>query len=354
MIAAWTVFFPHAQAQNLFSLPEDPFTSSAAQLKASKQRLAGTLTLEEFKVLSEGFIAGTALLNQTGDHLGSLTSLNNGTFFDISGGTSRYNTGSHVDLTSFSLLTGLSRQVKLAQGPMTIGAFFEYGDGEYDTFNLLDTPLLSPYFGNGSVHHYGGGLLGRVDFRNSGLYTEGSFRAGSMRNEFGSADLGGAGYDSSSPYLGMHLGLGSVQHISNKTSLDLYSKYFWMQQDSDTITLSSGDSVLFRDTNSHRLQLGGRVNNAVNSQLKTYWGAAWGQEFAGTVREAGGFFFGGPALKGGTVLGELGVTWKPMKNGGLFLDFGVQGYFGKREGFAAGLQLRWQRLGMPQRDCRTD
>ena len=332
LIAALAIFVMPAQAQGLFTLPDNP--------------------------LLTGYITGTALLNQTGDRLGTFTPLEDGTFFDVSGNKSRYNTGSHVDVTSVSLLTGMSRQVKLTRGQMTIGAFFEYGNGDYDTFNSLDATSPTQYSGGGNVHHVGGGVLGRMNFRHSGFYTEGSFRAGNLHNEFASIDLGtgATSYDASSPYLSTHFGIGGVHHISDTTSLDMYSKYFWSQHDSDTASLSSGESVLFHDTASQRLQIGGRMTNTVNSRLSTYWGAAWGQEFVGTARgSSSGFFFGGPTLKGGTAVGELGITWKPIKNVRLFIDVGLQGYMGKREGYGGGLQLRWQRGGGYSRSgCRAE
>ena len=52
-----------------------------------------------------------------------------------SGGSIRYSTGSHVDMNSVSLMTDLSYGVELKPGALTLGAFSEYGDGSYDSYN---------------------------------------------------------------------------------------------------------------------------------------------------------------------------------------------------------------------------
>jgi len=52
-----------------------------------------------------------------------------GTFGCISAGSMRYNTDSHVDTSSLSLLTGLSAGADLPPGRLPLGAFFEYGTG---------------------------------------------------------------------------------------------------------------------------------------------------------------------------------------------------------------------------------
>jgi hypothetical protein len=45
-------------------------------------------------------------------------------------------------------------------------------------------------------------------------------------------------------------------------------------------------------------------------------------------------------LKGGTGIGELGLTFTSAK--GISVDLGVQGYTGKREGVTGSLQLKFE------------
>ena len=63
-------------------------------------------------------------------------------------------------------------------------------------------------------------------------------------------------------------------------------------------------------------------------------------EFDGDARAAiYGHAIEVPSLRGSTGIGELGITLRPAKYRGLFVDLGAQGYFGKREGVTASLQI---------------
>ena len=87
-------------------------------------------------------------------------------FGALSGGSLRYNTGSHLDMNSLSLLTGLSWGIDLAPGRLTLGAFFEYGNGSYDTHNSFTN--AASVDGDGNAYYLGGGILARMDFVNIG------------------------------------------------------------------------------------------------------------------------------------------------------------------------------------------
>ena len=206
-----------------------------------------------------------------------------------------------------------------------------------------------------NASHLGGGVLGRLDFRNQ-FYTEGSLRAGGLRNSFNGGDLGAdAAFTSSTAYYGLHLGTGRVTRVSRWASLDLYGKYFWTHQPGDNVTLAGGDPVSFESVNSHRLRLGSRLTGdyagvpatspvpyigVPATSLAPYIGAAWEHELDGKARATThGFAIDAPSLSGSTGIGELGLLWKPRRN--LSLDFGVQGYIGQREGCTASLGAGW-------------
>jgi outer membrane autotransporter protein len=255
-------------------------------------------------------------------------------------------------MSSLSLLAGLSWGRDFTPGRLTLGAFFEYGNGSYDTYNSFSN--AASVHGDGDIYHIGGGVLGRMDFVPVGIlggpgrfYAEASVRAGGVHNEYSSSDLRDAlgrtaDYDSSSAYYGFHLGTGYVWNIMDKAALDLYGKYFWTRQEGDSVTLSTGDPVKFEDVDSSRLRLGGRFAYAVNEHVSPYVGAAWEHEFDGRARATtNGFDIDAPSLRGDTGIGELGVTLKPSQSLPLSFDLGVQGYTGKREGITGSLQLRY-------------
>lgn len=325
--------------------------------------LSRTSTTPGAKALSEGFLAGLGLVNQGADlaagqgmadamdaarRAGS-AGMGLGAFGLLSGGKLRYNTGSHVDMSSISLMTGLSFGLDLTPGYLTLGAFFEYGNGSYDTYNSFSN--AASVDGDGDIYYVGGGILGRMDFTNTGpghFYVEASGRGGKVHNEYDSSDLRDpsgrkADYDSSSAYFGFHLGTGYIWDISDAASLNIYGKYFWMRQKGDTVHLSTGDPVKFKDADSSRLRLGARFTYDINEYVSPYIGAAWEYEFNGKARAtAFGYSIKAPKLEGNTGIGELGLSLKPTQKLPLSFDLGVQGYVGKREGVTGSLQVRFE------------
>jgi hypothetical protein len=329
---------------------------------------------QQAKSLPEGFIAGSALLTTSADHLAGLgvteaveaaggatqgspkaaqtglsTGYGIGTFGSIAGGSINTNTGSHVDMTSLSLLAGLAVGTNLAPGRLTLAAFFEYGNGSYDTYNSFIN--AASIHSDGDIWHLGGGILGRLDALPTGpghMYIEGSLRAGGVHNDYRGGDLRdawgrSADYDSDAAYYGAHAGFGYLLHITQPASLDVYAKYFWTRQEGDDVTLSTGDRISFKAVDSHRLRLGGRFAYAVNDFVSPYAGAAYEHEFDGKARAtAYGYAIDTPSLKGDTGIGELGLVVKPSKGLPLSCDVGVQGYVGERQGVTGSLQIRYE------------
>jgi len=311
------------------------------------------------KALSEGFAAGAVLINEGADVLAGpgmanavATTAGIGPsvagFGALTGGAVEANTGSHVRMKSVSLLAGLAWGRDLTPGRLTLGVFMEYGNGNYDTFNSFANGNIR---GSGDVWHLGGGVLGRMDCSGTEIgnfYTEGSFRAGKVHNEYRNSDLtdgmgNSANFDSSTAYYGFHLGAGYIWHLSDKASLDTNAKYFWTRQQGDSVTLSTGDPVKFKDSDSSRTRLGSRFSYTLTDHFSPYIGAAWEHEFDGRARATSyGYSLPAPSMKGSTGIGELGFTFTPSENRHLSFDIGVQGYTGKREGVTGSLQMRWE------------
>ena len=126
------------------------------------------------QVFSDGFLAGGMLLNQTGDRIAG-SGLNNAVyaawrerncgwsvFGDVSGGWSSYRTGTNVDLNSLSALAGVSRCFSAPSNRMIGSLFVEYGNGSYESTRSFYN--AAPVRINGSLDHFGGGVLWRWDF----------------------------------------------------------------------------------------------------------------------------------------------------------------------------------------------
>ena len=339
----------------------DPTTR---RLNAVTAQVSPGRATDQSKALSEGFLGGLALNLQGADlvagrGMDSAVRASSGTddaerhgfagFGALSGGSLRYNTGSHLDMNSLSLLTGLAWGIDLAPGRLTLGAFFEYGNGSYDTHNSFTN--AASVDGDGNAYYLGGGILARMDFVNIGpgrFYAEASGRAGKTHNEYDSSDLRDAAgrkadYDSSSPYYGLHFGTGYVWNINDAATLDLYGKYFWTRQQGDSVGLSTGEHLSFDDINSSRLRFGGRFAYILNEHVAPYIGAAWEHEFDGKARaRTNGFDIDAPNLRGNTGIGELGLSLTPSADLPLTVDLGVQGYTGKREGVTGSLMVKWE------------
>lgn len=320
------------------------------------------------KVLSEGFIAGTILVAQGADAVAGPALAEAGKsvraatcarqnaegwsispFAAVSAGNVRHNTGSHVDMTSFSFVTGIAGGLEISPGFLTLGAFFEYGAGSYSTYNSFSK--ASAISGNGSASYLGGGLLGRMDFSGYGpghVYIETSGRAGRVRNGYDPEDLTdhkgqNAEYEADAPYYGFHAGLGYIWNLTEKMTVDIYGKYLLTHQRGKSARLATGEIVDFEPVTSSRLRLGGRYSYAVQKGLLPYIGAAWEHEFDGAAQASTrGYAFGAPSMKGGTGIGEIGLSAALTEKAPLYFDIGLQGYTGKREGVTGSLQIRFE------------
>ena len=321
---------------------------------------------EQAKALSEGFLGGMALAMQGADMVagagtsaavraaraGGAGGSGVAAFGTLAGGSMRYNTGSHVDVNSLNMLAGLALGADLAPGRLTVGAFFEYGNGAYNTYNSFSN--AASVKGDGNMWSVGGGVLARMDFVPFSatvpghFYAESSARMGKLHNKYDNGDLRDAAgraaeYESSTPYYSLHLGTGYIWNINEKASLDLYGKYFWTRQDSDSRTLSTGEALRFDAVDSQRTRLGGRFGYALNEYVAPYVGAAWEYEFDGKARATtNGIAIDSPSMKGSTGVGELGLTLTPTAGLPLSIDFGVQGFTGKKEGVSGNVQLKWE------------
>ena len=317
----------------------------------------GVRASPESKALAEGFLAGLSLLNQSADLAAGKgipnavsavedTEAGHGLagFGVVSGGWSRYNTGSHTDVSSLSLMTGLA----WGRDRLTLGSFLEYGNGSYDTYNSFAN--AASVKGDGNTHYLGGGVIGRMDFRGTGassFYAETVGRAGGIRNKYRNGYLRdpfglSASYDTSSAYYGAYAGLGYIRNFTAAASLELHAKYFWTRQNGGSVTLAAGDPVSFAAADSHRLRGGARFSYAVNDHVIPYAGVAYEHEFDGRAKATTyGYSIDKPSLGGGTGIGELGLMVKPRTARPLTIDLGVQGYIGKREGMSGSMRVRW-------------
>jgi outer membrane autotransporter protein len=192
--------------------------------------------------------------------------------------------------------------------------------------------------------------LGRFDFPNGGTYTEATLRTGRVKTDFHSADLRdaqgtSANYKSRATYYGVSLGLGHRLTLNDQSSLDLYGKVLWTHENGDSVRLATGDPVKFNAVDSQRVRLGAKLRSALDADktLSAYAGLAYEHEFDGEAKaKTHGYKIDAPKLKGDSGIVELGLTLNPINNKPLTLDFGVQGYAGKREGVTGSFRVNYR------------
>lgn len=310
-----------------FQQDGDIISYSIAAVQASSQT----------KTLTESRAAAAALVNQGADmvldSIGELSDSDGGvqTFAAVSGSNSRYETGSHVDVNGWNTIVGVGNK----KDNFAWGAFFENGDGNYSTF-------ANNMRGDGNAVYNGAGVMGRYN-EDNGMYYEASLHAGVLKNELNKVLVDNStgkayGYNIDTPYYGAHIGLGKVMTAGEGT-VDAYAKYIYTHYDSDTIDMN-GELFNMDSSDSNRLRLGLRYSQDSSDRLKLYCGAAWEYEFDGKANgNIQGYGIDEAGLKGGTIIGELGASYKASDK--WMLDASLKGYGGTREGFSGRVQVNY-------------
>ena len=286
-------------------------------------------------------------------------------FIMTGGSSSRYQTGSHVEIDGFNMIAGLAFGFNLEAGhKVTTGAFFEYGRGTYDTYNSFDR--FASVHGDGDSDYKGGGILARIEFAGTGLglvknlrpdetdglYADASLRFGQSDGKFTAGrnfgleeqvvDYHGS-YDSTANYFGGHVTGGYVFNFDDKRALDIYGRYLWTRMESDTVKIDQ-EKLHFDSATSSRIELGSRYSYQYNDWFKPYIGATYDYEFEGDVgAKAYEFNLHKPSLEGSTGIFEAGFKMNPLRNNkALTINVDGQGYVGARQGGGGGVKLKYE------------
>ncbi|MBQ3114216.1 MAG: autotransporter outer membrane beta-barrel domain-containing protein [Phascolarctobacterium sp.] len=298
---------------------------------------------DQVLVLGESRAAAVAFTNQGSElielGLNALTrdnSKDTKVFAAVYGNHSEYETGSHVNVNGWSGIVGIG---KTNANGLTVGAFFENGEGNYSTHNIFTDDYIR---GDGEACYNGGGLLVRKDNAN-GVYAEASLRAGNLQNELRNAVRNGqdlTGYDVDTFYYGAHIGIGKViPRGADGDSLDVYGKFIYTHHDGETFDIG-GTATKFDSVESERLRLGFRINEVQTNKLSMYYGAVWEYEFNGDAHDKiASFDLETPSLEGSTVIGEVGAHYKASEKWSL--DLSARAYTGQREGFSGSVQANY-------------
>ena len=291
------------------------------------------------KSLSEGYLAGAMLVSRGQDTL--VQEAFNKTelempgwhaFGAIKGGYNRYQSGSHINSKD---LTGIAG-VKFTNDAFTYGGFIEGGTSDYDTHNTY--AYTGKVKGDGDSKFYGFGALAKYQFTPY-FYIDGSLRYGKTTNKFNADAIQNlvtgqiANYDVNSNYYSAHLRLGNNIALNASDVLNLSATYLYSHVKGKNVIIA-GDPINFKSIDSNRLQLRALWERELNENSFFNAGIGYEYEFSGTAKATTYDFYDidEPTVKGGTALLDIGYSYIPESNNRVQLDFGVEGYYGKRRG----------------------
>ena len=309
-------------------------TDTTAEKMEVQEQTHNTVMSEE--VALEALGAGDDFIAAAEDGLGHASNVGAdgiASFATMGGGSIRQETGSHVDTRTWNAIIALGHKNEKEKCSFEYGAFFEYGRGNYTTYN-------GDQRGDGSTYYTGGGLLAKWQ-KKDGIYVEGSLRAGNVhddaKNVLRDAMGNSYSYETDASYWGVHVGVGKVIQLNESSELDVYGKFFHNHRNS--VSFDAGGHYDLDAVNSDVLRLGTRYVMK-REKWNFYGGLAYEQEFSGKAEgTADGRAIRGADTSGGSLRAELGAVLNPKKDGPITLDFNLSGFAGKKRGLTGGVAV---------------
>ena len=255
-----------------------------------------------------------------------------GLWAGMGAGSLRHKTGSYVDMKGWNLGVGWARENAVKAGTLTFGPFIEYGRGSYDSY------LDDGTHGSGKTSYVGVGMMAKLETK-ANSWIDGALRVGRTKSDYTGLDTG---YDTTSTYYAMHVGVGKDFRVREGDTVSAYVRYSYAHTAGTSAHLSSGETYDFDAVNSHRLRIGTRYTHGETALSQLYAGLAWEYEFDGDARATyDGDSTPSPSLKGGSALLELGYRFAPKADSRVSYDLSINGWQGKRQGITGGISVKW-------------
>ena len=313
-------------------------TFNVNSIKLSSQAVSAAQT----RAASAAFVnQGTDLISDSLDTISRDDNYGVKTFAAVHGNRSKYDVADDIKINGWSTIVGVGNADKFDNGSeFSWGVFYENGSGNYRTYNSFNNEFFR---GDGSMVYTGGGIAARYENKN-GVYTEGSIRAGMLKNELDNAMRnvnGSYGYETESAYYGAHIGVGKVISLSDSSDLDVYGKFFHTYTEGDSVTIA-GDKFDFDSITSDRLRVGARITSNKENKFSTYCGLAYEYEFNGDAdMTAQGLRADTQSLQGSSVMAEVGFNYQPTPDSPWSFDLNMRGYTGERQGGSFNVQATY-------------
>lgn len=313
-------------------------TFKVNSIKLSSQ----TVSAAQTRAASAAFVnQGTDLISDSLDTISRDDNYGVKTFAAVHGNRSKYDVADDIKINGWSTIVGVGNADKFDNGnELSWGVFYENGSGNYRTYNSFNNEFFR---GDGSMVYNGSGIAVRYENKN-GVYTEGSLRAGMLKNELDNAmrDVNGSyGYETESAYYGAHIGVGKIISLSDSSDLDIYGKFFHTYTEGDSVTIA-GDKFDFDSITSDRLRVGARITSNKENKFSTYYGLAYEYEFNGDAdMTAQGLRADTQSLQGSSVMAEVGFNYQPTPDSPWSFDLNMRGYTGERQGGSFNVQATY-------------
>ena len=307
-------------------------------IKLSSQAVSAAQT----RAASAAFVnQGTDLISDSLDTISRDDNYGVKTFAAVHGNRSKYDVADDIKINGWSTIVGVGNADKFDNGSeFSWGVFYENGSGNYRTYNSFNNEFFR---GDGSMVYNGGGIAARYENKN-GVYTEGSLRAGMLKNELDNAMRnvnGSYGYETESAYYGAHIGVGKIISLSDSSDLDIYGKFFHTYTEGDSVTIAD-DKFDFDSITSDRLRVGARITSNKENKFSTYYGLAYEYEFNGDAdMTAQGLRADTQSLQGSSVMAEVGFNYQPTPDSPWSFDLNMRGYTGERQGGSFNVQATY-------------
>ena len=307
-------------------------------IKLSSQAVSAAQT----RAASAAFVnQGTDLISDSLDTISHDDNYGVKTFAAVHGNRSKYDVADDIKINGWSTIVGVGNADKFDNGSeLSWSVFYENGSGNYRTYNSFNNEFFR---GDGSMVYNGGGIAARYENKN-GVYTEGSLRAGMLKNELDNAMRnvnGSYGYETESAYYGAHIGVGKIISLNESSDLDIYGKFFHTYTEGDSVTIA-GDKFDFDSITSDRLRVGARITSNNENKFSTYYGLAYEYEFNGDAdMTAQGLRADTQSLQGSSVMAEVGFNYQPTPDSPWSFDLNMRGYTGERQGGSFNVQATY-------------
>ena len=318
-------------------------TGGELSFKVNSIKLSGqAVSAAQTRAASAAFVnQGTDLISDSLDTISRDDNYGVKTFAAVHGNRSKYDVADDIKINGWSTIVGVGNADKFDNGnEFSWGVFYENGSGNYRTYNSFNNEFFR---GDGSMVYNGGGIAARYENKN-GVYTEGSLRAGMLKNELDNAMRnvnGSYGYETESAYYGAHIGVGKIISLSDSSDLDIYGKFFHTYTEGDSVTIAD-DKFDFDSITSDRLRVGARITSNKENKFSTYYGLAYEYEFNGDAdMTAQGLRADTQSLQGSSVMAEVGFNYQPTPDSPWSFDLNMRGYTGERQGGSFNVQATY-------------